>query len=173
MRTPSARSIQKATLLAGILAGGLLVLPAATQAPARVGQAPAPVKAAGTPVGNPPNHLPGRARMYYAGFWGIDSLVVKTAESGELVRFSYRVLDPNKAAPLNDKKSTPTLEDWQSGVELVVPSLEKVGQLRQASAPVAGKSYWMAFSNPGRRVKPGDRVDVVIGSFRASGLVVE
>jgi len=111
--------------------------------------------------------------MYYAGFWGIDSLVVKTAESGELVRFSYRVLDPNKAAPLNDKKSTPTLEDWQSGVELVVPSLEKVGQLRQASAPVAGKSYWMAFSNPGRRVKPGDRVDVVIGSFRASGLVVE
>jgi hypothetical protein len=31
----------------------------------------------------------------------------------------------------------------------------------------------MAFSNVGRRVKRGDRVNVVIGNFRAEGLVVE
>jgi hypothetical protein len=31
----------------------------------------------------------------------------------------------------------------------------------------------MAFSNPGRQIKPGDRVDVVIGGFHARGLVVE
>jgi hypothetical protein len=31
----------------------------------------------------------------------------------------------------------------------------------------------MAFSNSGRRVKKGDRVDVVIGQFRATGLIVE
>jgi hypothetical protein len=37
--------------------------------------------------------------------------------------------------------------------ELVVPSLEKLGQLRQSSTPEAGKSYWMAFSNKGRAVK--------------------
>lgn len=37
----------------------------------------------------------------------------------------------------------------------------------------AGKSYWMAFSNPRRAVKPGDRVTVVTGRFRAEGLVVE
>ncbi len=53
------------------------------------------------------------------------------------------------------------------------PTLEKVGQLRQSSTPEPGKSYWMAFSNPGRRVKRGDRVDVVIGQFRADKLVVE
>jgi hypothetical protein len=58
-------------------------------------------------------------------------------------------------------------------VKLVIPSLEKVGQLRQSSTPEAGKSYWMAFSNPGRTVKRGDRVDVIIGQFRAAGLVVE
>ena len=39
--------------------------------------------------------------------------------------------------------------------------------------PVAGKSYWMAFSNKGRLVKRGDRVTVVIGPFRADGLVVD
>jgi hypothetical protein len=55
----------------------------------------------------------------------------------------------------------------------VVPALEQVGQLRQSATPKAGMSYWMAFSNSGRRVKRGDRVDVVIGQFRANGLVVE
>ncbi len=51
--------------------------------------------------------------------------------------------------------------------------MDKVGKLRQSSTPEAGKSYWMAFSNKGRRVKRGDHVSVVIGQFRADGLVVE
>ena len=59
-------------------------------------------------------------------------------------------------------------------MQLVVPSMEKVGQLRQAPHEIeAGKSYWMAFSNSGRIVKPGDRVDIVIGNFHARGLLVE
>jgi hypothetical protein len=128
---------------------------------------------AGTPAHYLPNRLPRRANMYYGGVWGVDSLRVKAAESGELIRFSWRVLDPEKAAALNDKKANPLLLDSQAGVKLVVPTMEKVGQLRQSSTPVAGKSYWMAFSNPGRRVKPGDRVSVVIGQFHAIGLVVE
>jgi hypothetical protein len=51
--------------------------------------------------------------------------------------------------------------------------VDQVGQLRQVSAPASGRSYWMAFSNKGRLVKPGDRVSVVVGKFRADGLVVE
>jgi hypothetical protein len=98
---------------------------------------------------------------------------VKWTESGEVIRFSYRVLDAEKAKALNDKKNEPSLIDPQAGVKLVVPSLEKVGQLRQSSPPEAGKAYWMAFSNKGRRVKRGDHVDVVIGSFQAQGLVVD
>jgi hypothetical protein len=56
---------------------------------------------------------------------------------------------------------------------LVIPEMEKIGKLRQSSTPIAGKQYWMAFSNSGRRVRPGDRVIVEIGNFRAEGLVVE
>jgi len=112
--------------------------------------------------------------MFYEGVWGIDSLSVRWAESGEIVRFSYRVLDPQKAAPLNDKKLEPSLIDPQAGVSLVIPQVQNVGMLRQApSTTQAGKAYWMAFSNVGRRVKRGDRVNVVIGNFRAQGLVVE
>lgn len=113
------------------------------------------------------------ARQYYALIWGVDTLSVKSAESGEIIRFTYRVLDPDKAKTLNDKKNEPSLIDPGAGVKLVVPSLEKVGKLRQSSTPEAGKIYWMAFSNKGRLVKPGHRVNIVIGQFRADGLEVQ
>jgi hypothetical protein len=111
--------------------------------------------------------------LYYQEAWGVDSPAVRSVESGELIRFNYLVLDAAKASQLNDKKVEPILIDPRAGVKLVIPSLEKVGQLRQSSSPEAGKVYWMAFSNKGGRVKRGDRVDVVIGQFHATGLVVE
>lgn len=115
----------------------------------------------------------GRAAKYYALIWGVDQLTVKSVESGELVRFSYRVIDPQKAKVLNDKKFEPSLIFPDAGIKLVIPSLEKVGQLRQSNTPEAGKSYWMAFSNPHREVKRGDRVNIVIGQFHADGLFVD
>src|SRR5438132_11796513 len=120
-----------------------------------------------------PDRFAGRAGSYYRLVWGVDSLGVKWAESGEVVGFTYRVLDASKAKALNDKKNEPVLIDPQAGVKLVVPSMEKVGQLRQSSAPEAGRMYWMAFSNKGRPVKHGDHVIVQIGPFQADGLVVD
>ncbi|HST09022.1 MAG TPA: hypothetical protein VLL05_01490 [Terriglobales bacterium] len=114
-----------------------------------------------------------RAGEYYSLVWGVDSLSVKWTESGEVLRFSYRVLDADKAKVLNDKKNEPVLICPKAGVKLSIPTLEKVGQLRQSSNPEAGKSYWMAFSNKGRPVKRGDHVIVEIGTFKAEGLVVD
>lgn len=119
------------------------------------------------------NHLSQRAEMYYESAWGVDELRLKSTESGGLIRFTYRVVDPSKATALSDKKAEPQLIDTQAGVKLVVPEMEKVGKLRQSSTPKAGMTYWMAFSNPTRVVKRGHRVDVVIGEFRANGLIVE
>jgi hypothetical protein len=120
-----------------------------------------------------PSRFSKRAEEYYGLVWGVDSLAVKLAESGEVVKFTYRVLDADKAKVLNEKKNEPSLIDPQAGVKLVVPSLEKVGQLRQTATPEDGRVYWMAFSNKGRHVKRGDHVIVVIGQFRADGLVVD
>jgi hypothetical protein len=177
-------------LAATSFAAAQTATPSATPAPAPA----APVAQTATPVAKPasaaappvakaparahpvhytPTRFSKRAIVYYESLWGIDSLTVRAAESGEIIRFSYRVLDPDKAAQLNDKKADPLLNDPKARVQLVVPSLEKVGKLRQSSTPIAGKSYWMAFSNPGRHVKPGDHVSVVIGKFRAEGLLVE
>lgn len=117
--------------------------------------------------------FPGRARPYFALNWGVDSFSVKAVEQGELIRFSYRVVDPDKAKAINDKTIEAFLIAPAAYAQLVVPSLEKVGKLRQSGTPEPGRVYWMAFSNPGRTVRRGDRVDVVIGQFHADGLVVE
>jgi len=168
-----------AMLLAGVFAVGILVSTAPAQsAPPAQAAAPAHSSApAGQPApvwqGSQLNRLSQRAEMYYQGAWGVDELHVKVAESGQIIRFNYRVLDPQKATVLNDKKAEPELFDPQGGVKLVVPQMEKVGKLRQSSTPKAGMTYWMAFSNPTLAVKRGHRVDVVIGSFRATNLVVE
>lgn len=161
--------------LAATLLGPVVWAQSSSSSAAGPGQKSAqPVPPAGSGTGPSRYHpgVPRRAIQYYSMTWGVDSLDVKWTESGEVIRFTYRVLDPAKAAVLNDKKYEPSLIDPQAGVKLVVPSLEKVGQLRQSSPPEAGKAYWMAFSNKGRYVKKGHHVDVIIGNFRAEGLVV-
>jgi hypothetical protein len=156
-------------LLAGILIGDIFISPLPAQSTAPV----ATPTAGSTARHYHPDPFAGRAGKYYNLVWGVDALTVKAVEAGELIRFSYEVLDPAKATVLNDKKLEPKLIAPDARAVLVIPSLEKVGQLRQSSTPEAGKSYWMAFSNPRRTVKRGDRVSVVIGQFHAEGLVVE
>jgi hypothetical protein len=149
--------------------------PATTSNPTAAAQSPAPDKNApkAHAVRRAPRLSSKSATLYYGLIWGVDSLRAKYAESGEIIRFSYRVIDAEKAKTLNDKKNEPHLIDPVAGVSLVVPSLEKVGKLRQAMTPEAGKMYWMAFSNKGRLVRPGHRVNVVIGNFQAEGIIVE
>jgi len=164
-------SIGKSMLLTGILVGVTLVSPVSAQSPAAPAVKPA---AASTPYRNQPNRIANREAAIFQAVWGIADPSVKAVESGIILRFSYRVLDPQKAKLLNDKQLDPVLISPEKGLKLVVPSMEKVGQLRQAPQNMdAGKSYWMAFSNSGRLIKPGDRVDIVIGNFHARGLLVE
>jgi hypothetical protein len=166
------KQLASAGLLAALWAASSALVQADTQ-PAK------PASTTSTPAATSahsryrPDRFAGRAGEYYRLIWGVDALTVKWTESGEIIRFTYRVLDPSKAKTLNDKKSEPSLIDPHAGVSLVVPSMEQVGQLRQSADPEQGKSYWMAFSNKGRLVKRGDHVIVMIGQFRADGLIVD
>ena len=114
-----------------------------------------------------------QAKVYYVAAWGVDKMKVSYTASGNLIRFSYRVSDPERAKMLADKKSTPYMIGQRSRVVLQVPVMDKVGMLRQATTPLAGQEYWMVFSNKGNFVRPGDRVNVVIGAFHADGLMVD
>jgi hypothetical protein len=171
-------------LLAGFLASGLLLssaLPQTAQAAEPAGQVHATVSSpAGSAIltsASPPSTsrtvTSERAAMMYRKLWGVDDIRLQETASGSMIRFSYKVVDANRAKILNDKRATPTLTDEATGTKLQVPVMEKVGQLRQTPTPENGREYWMVFSNKSHIVKAGSRVTVVIDKFRAEGLVVE
>lgn len=54
------------------------------------------------------------ARLTYEAVAGIDNLKVQETASGVLLRFSYRVVDANKAKAINDKRATPYLFDLKT-----------------------------------------------------------
>jgi hypothetical protein len=110
---------------------------------------------------------------YYALRFGVDQMRVRYTASGASVEFRYRVVDPDKAAVLSDKHATPYMIDEQTGIKLLVPVAEQIGALRQTAPPEQWREYWLLFANAGKVVKPGQRVDVSIGSFHVRGLTVE
>jgi hypothetical protein len=162
----------RANLVFGcVLIGLAQVCPAQSESQS---QAPAPASAAAQKTS--PYHgmkLSEKARAYYPAAWGVDHLRATYTSSGNLIRFSYRVVEPKLAKALGDHESTPYLYAPRSHAMLSIPTMEKIGQLRQLGASEANKEYWMVFSNKGNLVRPGERVDVVIGKFHADGLLVE
>jgi hypothetical protein len=161
----------KQTLVGVFYFCACLALGVSALAQAPVGKA-APGKRKVSPYSNKGSST--HAREFYQTEWGVDSFAAKLVESGQLVRFSYRIVDVEKARSLTDKKNAPTLVDDRAHAKLVVPTMEKVGQLRQSSSsPEVGKTYWMVFSNKGRLVKVGDRVTVTIGKFHVDGVLVQ
>jgi hypothetical protein len=173
--TPDTTTVPAAPANPARTAMGLRVPLTAPHAPPPAEQkAGAPKSVAPEPATSHRNSgLNEKARIHYASVWGVDKLRASYTSSGNLIRFTYRVLQPKLAAPLGDHASTPELVGIRSNAVLHVPVMEKMGQLRQMSAAESGKEYWMVFSNKGNLVRPGDEVSVIIGKFRADGLVVE
>jgi hypothetical protein len=114
-----------------------------------------------------------KAHEYYPAAWGVERLQTALTSSGNLVRFTFRVLDPKRAKPFADHAATPYLYAPRTHAVLQVPTMDKIGQLRQLANLESNKDYWMVFSNKGNLVRAGDRVNVIIGPFHAEGLLVE
>jgi hypothetical protein len=104
--------------------------------------------------------------------WGVDQLRVHQTADGHLLDLRYRVVDPQRAGSLLAKAATAYLTHERSGQRLPVPTTPKAGPLRNTGQPRAGRSYFALFSNPGKVVKPGDKVSLVLGDLTAE-LTVE
>jgi len=131
--------------------------------------------AVSTPEAKPHSAANWQARegMYFKRNWGVDIVGVKPVSSGYMLAFRYRILDPEKAKMLNDMKSKAYIIDEASGIRLAVPAMENIGELRSGSAPIANRTYFMIFGNPGKVVKSGSLISVVAGNFQVNGLVVD
>jgi hypothetical protein len=105
---------------------------------------------------------------------GIEIQGIRLSAAGYMLDFRYRVLDPEKAAPLLDRKTHPYLLDDASGARLSVPDSPKVGRLRTTSRNkvIPGRSYYILFANPGRYLQAGSKVTLVAGDARISDLTV-
>ena len=105
--------------------------------------------------------------------WGVKVLQIRLSAEGYMLDLRYRVLDAGKAAPLFSRELKPYLIDEATGAKFLVPEPPKVGALRTTRPPQPGKNYFIIFANPGKYVKKGSKVTVVIGDFRAENLIVE
>ncbi len=111
--------------------------------------------------------------------WGIKLLGIQVTAGGYALDFRYKVLDPQKAAPIVQRKFSPVpyVLVERSGAKLGVPFTQKAGSLRSSVTTAEqikrGRNYSALFANPGKHAKPGDKVTVAFGRFRAEHLTVQ
>jgi hypothetical protein len=158
-------------LTAVVLAGGMFCcMPACTSSkPRAASESASPAASAHDDAGE----WRVRQGLYFKRNWGVELINVTPVSSGYMLALRYRVLEPDRAKVLNDRKSKAYLIDEASGTVLAVPAMENIGELRPGATPEAGRNYFMIFGNPGQLVKKGSRVSFRVGNLRASGLVVE
>jgi hypothetical protein len=117
-----------------------------------------------------------RVEMSLEEKWGIQLQPIRLTAAGYMIDFRYRVIDPEKAAPLLSRNVHRYVMVEKSKAILQVPSTEKLGMLRSAvSTPAMVKKdriYAALFANPGRHVKAGDKITIVLGEFKAENLMV-
>ncbi len=106
--------------------------------------------------------------------WGMEIQGLRLSAADYMLDFRYRVTDPQKAHQLLKRGLKPYLLDQATGAKLLMPTATKIGPLRQATlAPKKDRVYYVMFANPGRFIKRGAIVDVVIGDFVAKDIVVQ
>lgn len=108
--------------------------------------------------------------------YGIKVQSLRLSAAGTMLDFRYQIVDPDKAVTMVDRTNKPYLIDQASGLKVNVPSPAKLGPLRATDKygkPKVGRTYFVLFGNPGRFIKSGSKVTVVIGEFRAEDLVVQ
>ena len=128
---------------------------------------------AGIQETSPP--LEQRQKMTIEAKWGVKFESLRTSANGNLLDFRYRIIDPEKASYLVDRRNKAYLVDQSSGKTLSVPTTAKVGPLRQTvryGLPKKDKVYFILFGNQ-HLLKPGAKVNVIIGDFKMENLTVE
>jgi len=105
---------------------------------------------------------------------GIAVEAMRVSAQGFMLDFRFRVIDPEKARPIMDRSIKPYLIDEASGAKFLIPSSPKIGPMRQTTRRIErDRSYWLLFGNPGRYVKPGNLVTVVVGDVRLEHIPVQ
>ncbi len=105
---------------------------------------------------------------------GIRIVSLRLSAEGYMLDLRFMVKEPERAKLLFNHKVKPYLIEKRTGARFLVPDSPKIGSLRQISKlPEPGKIYFILFANPGRFLKKGDRVYLVIGDLRTDEIIIE
>jgi len=106
--------------------------------------------------------------------YGIEIKSLTLTANGHMLDLRYRVKEPEKAKPFLNPEIKPYLIDSKRNMKLSVPITPKIGSLRQKTrTPEAGREYFMLFNNPGMRIRPENRVTLVVGDIKIEDIVVK
>ena len=125
---------------------------------------------------SPPEFAGGVASERVVASLGIKIRGLVLSSADYMLYFRYRVVDPAKAAPLMDRKIKPYLVVEATGNRLDIPNTPKLGLLRQtprSSSVAKERDYFIMFANPGRRLKSGDKVSLMVGDTKIENLPIE
>lgn len=108
--------------------------------------------------------------------WGISVEGIRLTAAGHMLDFRYRVLDPEKAKGkglIHPKMGLLVIEE-KSGTELPVPTMAKVGALKQTRSHLyPDRIYSVLFANLNGTVKAEAIVTVMLGELKIEHLMVE
>jgi len=174
--------------VAAIMASIWLYAPKPPPTKATVEATPAPEPAAAAvpvPAAQPVAPTPSTALEEK---WGIQVSSVELTMEGSAVDLRYRVVAPEKAAPLAQGETTAYLIDQASGKTILMappeaaalPLRSRARMMRQQGAfppslnrLASGTTNSILLPNPGGIVKSGSLVAVVVGDARMDNVTVE
>ena len=105
-----------------------------------------------------------------AARYGIDVDLLAVTAAGGLVELRYRVVDPDKAAPLvHDPDLSPALIEEATGKTLVMSTPPH----HHGTELELGGTYFFLMANAGSALEKGDDVTLVIGDARQEHLEMQ
>lgn len=126
--------------------------------------------AAGPLVPHPEHSQPSAAsQSAFEESTGIELVRIAVSAGGGMLDLRYRIVDPDKAAVVHDKKRPPAIIDEATGQSASQPWMPHHG----GGDPKFAVTYYELIYNPGGGIKRGDRVTLVIGDTRLTHVVVQ
>ena len=100
---------------------------------------------------------------------GVQLVRITVSAGGGMLDLRYRIMDPDKAAIVHDKKKPPTIVDEATGRSASQSWMPHHG----GGEPKFAVTYYELIYNPDGIIKRGDRVTLVIGDTRLAHVIVQ
>jgi hypothetical protein len=107
---------------------------------------------------------------------GIRVQALHLSAAGAMLDLRYRVVDPVEAAPLLNGKVKVYLVDEARSAKLGVPNSPVLGSIRQTARNqyiATDHTYFIMFGNPGKAVRSGDTVTLLVGDQKFTDVRVQ